>query len=202
MGRAFQVVEHELGGEVVGVTRTGLTTAFSLSTTIDESLSITSVEARETAATAASLLIQATRLLGEMSQIEDAAWNPEDALRKALELRMRLFGERDVRTAEAMTELSKNGVEDDEEYDLLIKGLELRKELLPANDPLIAESLKFVGRFLDENCDEVKAALPFYEQALSIYEMNDPHSCSTIDCISAVNDVGCAFEQLNRCGPH
>jgi hypothetical protein len=84
---------------------------------------------------------------------------------------------------------------DDEEYDLLLKGLEIRKELLPADDPLIADSLTWVGRFLDENCDEVKTALPFFEQALAILEKSDPHGT---DCVSAVNHVGCALAQLNR----
>ena len=88
----YKEAEHELAGEVVGVTSSG-----SLS-----------VEARETAATAASLLIQSTKLLSETGQIETAAWNPQEAGRKALELRKRVYGERDVRTAEAMTELSRH----------------------------------------------------------------------------------------------
>jgi hypothetical protein len=69
-------VAHALAGEVVGVT--------------DDDSSSLSAEAREMAATAASLLIQATNLLGEIGQIATAAWNPEEAIRKALALRKRV----------------------------------------------------------------------------------------------------------------
>lgn len=96
----YKVVEYALVGEVVGVSRN------------DDGSSL-SAEARETAATAASLLIQSTRLLGELSAdtSENCPWNFEEGARKALELRKQLYGERDLRTAEAIVELSKVGIE-------------------------------------------------------------------------------------------
>ena len=103
-----------------------------------------------------------------------------------------------MRTAEALCELSKtSAVDGDEEYELLIKSLQIRKDLLPEDSPEIAESLKFLGRHLAEECDDNKAALPFFQKALSIYESHDPESKDE-DTISAMNDVACTMEELGR----
>ena len=152
----------------------------------------------EAEANAASLLIAATRLVCEMGAIDHIAWGETAASRKAVALRTKLYGERDVRTLEAMMELSKSiEVDDDEEYELLIRCLEVRKELLPANDPQIADTLKYLGRFMAENMEDTKTALSFFQKALAIFEHHDPEGRNT-DTLSTVNELACALEEEGR----
>ncbi len=159
----------------------------------------------EEAAQAASLLIAGTKLIGEMSADDIQAWNDEAACRKAQAIRTDLFGRNDPRTAEAMCELSQtsgswSGPDDlnaAEEYRLLVEALEIREATLPRNHVDIADSLKFMGRFFHENHDDHKTALPFYQKALAIFEEHDPSGLQ-IDTVSAVNDVACALEDLDR----
>jgi tetratricopeptide (TPR) repeat protein len=149
-------------------------------------------------ATAASLLLAGTRLACEVSAIDSIAWDETEAARKAVRLRTKLYGECDVRTSTAMLELSRSiDVQDDEEYELLIKGLEIRNKLLPANDPLIGNSLHFIGRFFASNCDDHKAAVPFFQKALAIFEHHDPE-CKTSDTLSSVNELACSLEEEGR----
>jgi hypothetical protein len=88
-------------------------------------------------------------------------------------------------------------VNNETEYHLLVEALEIRKTALPENHVDIADSLKFMGRFFHENHDDQKTALPFYQKALAIYERNDSTGVS-VDTVSAMNDVACALEDLDR----
>eukprot|EP01051_Picozoa_sp_SAG22_P003448 SAG22_NODE_168_length_16723_cov_6.542409_2_plen_738_part_00 len=186
----YKVVKFQLVGEVVGVNTSSVGSSLS-------------VEAREAAATAASLLIQSTRFLTELDAEFDTAWDFEQAARKALALRRQLYGEQDLRTAEAIFDLSQRPLEggDDEEYELLTKALAIRQALLPANDPSIAETLVGFGRFHEEQKEDAKEALRFYEQAVAIFEKNDTgtddaklheaHGCP-------LDYVADALQELNR----
>ena len=150
---------------------------------------------------AAALLIATSNLLGEMNQGErtDVAWEDEPAVRKAYEIYLRLYGEHHVKTSEATLALAnRTEVDDDQEFELLQRTLQVRKDLLPANDPKVAEALKFMGRFMHENCHDAKMALPFYQKALAIYEETEDQTRQYIDTCSAMNDVACALEDLER----
>ena len=57
--------------------------------------------------------IAGTNLAHEIEAIHTHLWDAEQAIRKSLELRTALFGERDLRTAEAIFELAlTDGVDD------------------------------------------------------------------------------------------
>eukprot|EP01050_Picozoa_sp_SAG11_P012303 SAG11_NODE_1359_length_5116_cov_11.562687_3_plen_167_part_00 len=62
-------------------------------------------------------------------------------------------------------------------------------------DPKIADSMKFLGRFFVEDQDDHKAALPFFEEALAIFEAE---SCESIDYLSLLNDVAYTLDGLDR----
>ena len=85
----YAIKEHELVGDVAG--------------------------GAEAEANAASLLIAASNMWGEMSQA-NVAWDDMMAAKKAVAIRTKLFGPRDLRTAEGLLLLSRRGgVDDDEE---------------------------------------------------------------------------------------
>ena len=120
------------------------------------------------------------------------------ATRKALDIRIKLYGERDLRTTEAMLQLSgAAGVDNEEEFELLIRCLDIRKDLLPANDILIGQCLKAIGRFMIDAEEDVKAGLPFMQKSLEIYEHNDPEA-RNIDTVNAMNELACALESNGR----
>ena len=91
---------------------------------------------------------------------------------------------------------------DDEEYELLIKGLEIRTELLPADDPQIAQSLVGLGRFHEENKEDAKEGLKFYEKSLAIFERNDPQGTDDATLLEKhgypLDYVASALMDLNR----
>ena len=110
-------------------------------------------------ADAASLLIGASRLLGEMEAIDSAAWDDFEALSTALDARKQVFGEHDARTAEAMFELANSATSDtslrpsftaDTRLELLLKSLEISKQQLPPMHKQIGNIFKFIGRSLHE----------------------------------------------------
>lgn len=152
----------------------------------------------EAEANAASLLLAANRLCGELETIDSIAWNEAAATRKALALREKLFGRRDVRTSEAILETSKAWeVEDDEEWELLMECFEIRAELLPANDIQIGQCLKFLGRFMSENCEDSQAALPFVWRSVAIFEHHDPDG-RDVDTLSVINELAMLLDDVGR----
>ena len=50
---------------------------------------------------------------------------------------------------------------------------------------------------LPRELPDARSALPFYERSLAIFERHDPLTKS-VNTISAINDVGCALEDLER----
>jgi tetratricopeptide (TPR) repeat protein len=144
-------------------------------------------------ADATSLLLAAQSLICQLEE-EDFMAKSTPICARALSMRQALYGEWDLRTAEAMVELAKSDCDDDEMYELLTKSLTIRQALLPPKHKLIGQTLHSLGRYFLHQEEDAKAAHPCFQRTVEIVELsNDRHLMAEI-CSS----MGDCLEELER----
>lgn len=148
---------------------------------------------------AASILIAGSELVDELDAEDTYLWHPKRALKKALDLRVHAFGERDLRTAEAMHQFAlMEDLELDDCFDMLAKALEIRKASLPQDHPDIGESVLSMARHFYNDCEDAKSALPFAVRAVKVFETADPDGKLSMKHVGALKVMANILDELGK----